>query len=164
MMRLVYWPDERLMKRCVEVAKVTSEILELIKQMRAVADRDQGIGLAANQVGLDMRVCLVQFYPGESLTALINPVIVNRSKRKILFSEGCLSFPGLMVPVTRHYFVDVEYLDEQGELCVERLDGLGAVCLQHELDHLDGITFLRRLKPRQRKRALGSWRHPFDKG
>ncbi len=163
-MRLVYWPDERLMKRCREVAKVTPELLGLIKQMREVAERDQGIGLAANQVGLDMRVCLVQFYPGESPTTLINPVIVHRSKRKILFSEGCLSFPGLYIPVARHYSVDVEYLDEEGKEQVERLDGLGAVCLQHEVDHLDGITFLRRLKPRERKQALRLWKHPFDKG
>ena len=125
--------------------------------MRVVAEQEGGVGLAANQVGLEDRVCLVQLRPGEDLTALINPVIDKKSSERAVFNEGCLSFPNLFIPVLRYATVDIEYIDEAGHRQHDRLEALGSICFQHELDHLNGITFLDRLTTEQRKHALSVW-------
>lgn len=99
----------------------------------------QGLGLAANQVGLPYRMFALNM--GEKIWSLINPVIVERSVIRSKFDEGCLSFPGLFLKVGRSESVTVEFYAANGKKLVQQFDGLTATCVQHEIDHLDGICF-----------------------
>ncbi len=160
-MRVVYWPDERLTQPTRAVSLSDSEELDALEaDMRHAMEEERGIGIAATQVGSDLRACLVKLDlrgPGE---LMINPKITGRSKRAILGEEGCLSFPGLQLRVWRHEWVDVSWVDKEGNHREKRVNGLAGVCVQHEVDHLEGKTFLDRIKRKDRKAALRRWNPP----
>jgi len=160
-MQIVYWPDERLLRRTRAVKLTDSkELTELEGVLRRVMEEEYGIGIAAPQVGSELRVCLVKLNLNHPAELLINPEITGRSKRMTLGDEGCLSFPGLHLRVWRHEWVDVAWVDGDGNQREERVNGLPGVCVQHELDHLEGKTFLDRIKKRERKDALRRWHPP----
>jgi peptide deformylase len=116
----------------------------------------KGVGLAANQVGLATRVCVVETDEDHSY-ALVNPVIVERDTAVLKEEEGCLSIPDIYADVERSARVVVEALDEDGQS--RRVEGTGllARALQHEIDHLDGILFLDRVGPIKRRFLLRDW-------
>ena len=99
-----------------------------------------GIGLAANQVGIDARIFVMKTQAGEYLT-VINPEILKYSSETVTFQEGCLSFPGLSLGVTRPATVEAAFLDKYANSCIMSFEGVDAICFQHEYDHLSGITF-----------------------
>ena len=99
----------------------------------------EGLGLSANQCGINKRVCCVNM--GDKVWILFNPVIINRSPVPSTFSEGCLSIPGLYIKVPRSSSVTVRFQAIYGEFIEQKFDGLSAICVQHEIDHLDGIRF-----------------------
>ena len=99
-----------------------------------------GIGLAAPQVGILKRLIVIDLQDGTGLRELVNPVITNKEGSQI-FTEGCLSVPNFEGDVERAEYVEVEYTDGRGQRQFLKADGLLAVCLQHEMDHLDGILF-----------------------
>ena len=116
-----------------------------------------GVGLAAPQVGLSQRFVLVDPSAGETndgLVAMANPRVVWRSAETELQDEGCLSLPGVWLPVTRAVACDVEYLDLQGGLRSMRCTGFQARIVQHEVEHLAGVTMLSKVGPLTRKIAL----------
>jgi peptide deformylase len=117
----------------VNAAVIEREMLEL---MRA----SKGIGLAGNQVGLLRRVFVMQLQDGREI-GCFNPWIMLGDNDKIEGNEGCLSFPNLWLKVARHNKITASYLDNTGKPCIIELEGLDARCFQHELDHLDGVTF-----------------------
>ena len=107
-------------------------------------DKLQGLGLSANQVGLDVRVCALNM--GKETWTLFNPEIIERSEElNTEFSEGCLSYPGLFLKIPRHKTIKVRFQAIGGQFVEQELTGLTAVCLQHELDHLDGIVYTDRV-------------------
>jgi len=160
-MRIVYWPDERLLLQTRAVKLTDSvELAELEDELRRVMEEEHGIGIAATQVGSDLRVCLVKLDLNKPAELLINPRITGRASRLVLGDEGCLSFPGLHLRVWRHEWVDVAWTDGDGNQREERVNGIPGVCVQHELDHLEGKTFLDRIKKRERKDALRRWNPP----
>ncbi|HHH12492.1 MAG TPA: peptide deformylase [Candidatus Moranbacteria bacterium] len=110
---------------------------EMIRKMRS---RD-GIGLAAPQIGSPWRLCVLEVLPEHKSSPLvcINPVIVKASRELVMGEEGCLSLPGVFLPVVRAAKVKVRYRDLTGKSRVVEADGLLAVALQHEIDHLDGV-------------------------
>jgi peptide deformylase len=118
-----------------------------------------GIGLAAPQVGRSIRVLVMDVggyddeeeEPTRDLLVLINPEIVWASEEKRLFDEGCLSVPDFSAEVERPAQVHVKALDREGNERVIECDGLRAVCVQHEMDHLDGITIADRVSPLKRQ-------------
>jgi peptide deformylase len=120
-------------KNHVNAAVIEQEMLEL---MRA----SNGIGLAANQVGLLRRVFVMKLADGREI-GCFNPWIMFGDNDKIEGDEGCLSFPNLWLRVKRHNKITAAYLDNTGKQCIIELEGLDARCFQHELDHLDGVTF-----------------------
>ena len=108
----------------------------------------KGLGLAANQIGITKRFFAIgheSFDVFKKPAIIYNPVLVNAEEEQELGQEGCLSFPGVWVQVNRSRAVMVRYQNNKGEFLLSRLEGLEARCFQHELDHLDGITFNKRV-------------------
>jgi len=102
-------------------------------------DKLQGIGLSANQVGLPWRVCAVNM--GEEIWTMFNPEIIERSHTVTDYQEGCLSYPGLYLKLQRPDYIKVRFQAVNGQYIEQEFNGLTAVCVQHEIDHLDGIMY-----------------------
>ena len=135
-----------LRRKCEEVEKITPEIKKLVLNMEEIMKRNQGIGLAANQVGILKRIIVAQLNLRNSkTTVLINPKIIRRSKEKETREEGCLSFPNIYLDIKRTKEIIVEALDVNNRKIKIKAKGLGARVFQHEIDHLNGITFLNKL-------------------
>ena len=114
--------------------------------LKELTESENGIGLAANQIGINKRVCVVNV---KEPLVLINPRIVERSEEQFVFAEGCLSFPGKHVRTGRHVSVIVETDNHEGKLSFSAEsedvnDAFECACVQHEIDHLDGITMFDR--------------------
>ena len=104
----------------------------------------QGLGLAANQIGITKRFFAIgheSFDVFKKPAIIYNPVLVFADEEQELGQEGCLSFPGLLLQISRPRIIMVRYQNNKGEFLLSRLEGLEARCFQHELDHLNGITF-----------------------
>ena len=143
-LEIVVYPDERLPKKSVPVAEVNDGVRELIDDMAETMYVAPGIGLAANQVGVNQRVIVVdvEYSDGPpNLIALVNPEIVER-EGKITWEEGCLSFPEVHEEILRSERLKVKALNRDGEPLEIAAEGLLAVALQHEMDHLDGVLLI----------------------
>ena len=121
-----------------------AEVQKIIPEMIRVMEKENGVGLAAPQVGLSVRLCLVQ--DENQVHVLINPQITAKSTKKIMMEEGCLSFPGTFCPISRPESVKVRFLDESGVEKKLKAGGILARAIQHEIDHLDGILIIDRAK------------------
>jgi peptide deformylase len=148
---IVAYPDERLRQISEPVEAITPEIIDLAKMMVATMRERQGIGLAAIQIGVPLRVIVVQVDATEAPVAMINPEILARSDGEVTTPEGCLSIPGLTVDVPRAAAIDLRYTDLAGKTHELRLDSMPAICVQHELDHLDGRLIIDRLSRLKRQ-------------
>lgn len=137
-------PSAILRKPSEEVsleALATQEIQTLIDDLLETMKVENGVGIAAPQIGVHKRIIIVD--DGMGAQAYINPKIVGRSLRKGHFiEEGCLSIPGIWGFVTRHKAVKVRALNREGDIVTLKVSGLGSVVFQHEIDHLDGILFI----------------------
>lgn len=114
--------------------------VETEQEMLGLMKSFGGIGLAANQVGILRRVFVMKLEDGREL-GFFNPEITEHESDPIEGDEGCLSFKNLLLKVKRYGKISARYLDNTGKQCIIELEGLDARCFQHELDHLDGITF-----------------------
>jgi peptide deformylase len=151
--------DPVLREKATPVGQVTEDIRTLIADMFETMYAEEGVGLAAPQVGIGARVIVVD--PQDEKTtpfALINPQIVTFSDDVDRAEEGCLSIPGLKEIVERPVAVRVEALDRDGQPTVIEADGFVARILQHEVDHLDGILFFDRVSALKRKMLLSKWK------
>jgi peptide deformylase len=149
-------PDPRLRMKAQPVVKVDDEIRELLQRMLAVVQTQDAVGLAANQVGILKRLVVIDFGPEVHPRPLlmVNPEIISRSTETAEFDEGCLSIPGVYVTVRRHKEVRVKYLDPQNQIQELSAEDLLADCLQHEIEHLDGILSIDHLSPLKRMFVL----------
>ncbi len=123
---------------------LAKDVQELILNMIETMHTNSGVGLAATQVGSDLRLCVVEVE--ETPYVLINPRITAKSTKKVLSEEGCLSFPGVFFPISRSNEVQVRYLNQTGKAKKTKANGLLARAFQHEIDHLDGILIIDRVK------------------
>ncbi|HHW32214.1 MAG TPA: peptide deformylase [Clostridiaceae bacterium] len=130
--------EEVLRKRCKEIDVINDKILTLLKDMADTMYENDGVGLAAPQVGILKRAVVIDV--GEGLLELINPVIISQ-EGEVVDAEGCLSIPGIYGEVKRPQSVVVEALNPKGEKITVKGEGLLARALCHEIDHLDGILF-----------------------
>ena len=138
-------PDPFLRKVVKDVSDPTSaKIKQLIEDMKLTMVQEDGIGLAAIQVGVDARVIIVETKDGA--IPFINPVITKRSEETELNNEGCLSVPGAYAPVRRSTSIVVESLDTAGNEIIHDAYGLFARVIQHEVDHLNGILFIDKIE------------------
>ena len=131
--------DSVLKKQSEEVTKIDRTIKKLLSDMSETLYHADGVGLAAPQVGVSLRVVVIDV--GEGLIELINPVIVEKSEL-VTDTEGCLSVPGVYGEVERYNHVTVEALDRHGKKVQLNGSGLLARAFQHEIDHLNGILFI----------------------
>jgi len=159
-MEICTWPDEVLAAKAAHVGELTPELDALIEGMIETMYESDGVGLAAPQVGEPIRlICVDPTGPKVrgDLRVLINPEIVERGDEEVDSEEGCLSCPELSVKVKRNKRVKVKALDREGREVVIDTDEFLAIVLQHEIDHLDGVTLADRLgrlkKTMYRKRA-----------
>jgi len=132
-----------LKKKSKAIKKITPDIKKLIKDMTETLHAAPGVGLAAPQVGQSVRLILVDV--GEGLTVLINPKLTKKSGKQEMI-EGCLSLPGLRAPIERYAHIFVEGLNRSGEKVKIEAHGLFSTVIQHEMDHLDGILCIDRVK------------------
>lgn len=142
--------DDILSKKSKEVENIDDKIKELSQDMLETMYKNDGVGLAACQVGILKRIIVYDYLYVEedgkkSPMVMINPVIKNRSKSMVIVEEGCLSFPDEYKEVKRHEKVTVEYTDLDGKRKTLHAKDLEAVVIQHETDHLDGVVFLDRV-------------------
>jgi len=140
---IITYPDPILRKKNKKIKDPTDpKIKKLIFDMLDTLEANNGLGLAAPQVGENLRLCVIKI---ESKTfILINPEIVSKSLRKEIMEEGCLSFPGEFIPIKRSKKVKVHAETKEGEKIEIEAEGMFARALQHEIDHLDGTLFIDR--------------------
>lgn len=150
---ILRYPDPRLHTVARPVAAVDDRIRALVKDMFETMEAAQGIGLAATQVDVHERLIVMDVSEDRSQPrVLINPEIVARSAETALGDEGCLSVPQIFDKVERAARVTVRFLDEHGQPHTLEAEGLLAVCIQHEMDHLQGKVFVEYLSPLKRNR------------
>jgi len=157
---ILRYPDPRLHKVAKPVAVVDDRVRQLVRDMADTMYAAPGVGLAATQVDVHERIIVIDVSENhDTLRVLINPEILWQSDEQQVYEEGCLSVPGIYDEVQRAARVKVRALDEQGKSCEFDAEGLLAVCVQHEIDHLDGKVFVEylsqlkqgRIKTRLRK-------------
>lgn len=160
-LHLRYMGEDVLTQKAELVKKITPETEKLAHEMLSLMYKEEGCGLAAPQIGERLRLVVIDcaYNPSQNTSknpyVLINPEIVEASDETASESEGCLSFPGLSVEIERPVRVVVEAKNLKGELLrYEAESSLLARCLQHEIDHLDGITMLDHLGPIARMKAI----------
>ena len=142
---ILHWPDERLHKVAKPVETINDEIRRLVEDMAQTMYAAPGIGLAAPQVAVHKRIIVVDAAaPGDKPAPyrMANPEIVWASDDVAAHEEGCLSFPDQYAEVARPNRVRVRYLDHENEIRELEADGMLATCIQHEMDHLDGVLFV----------------------
>jgi peptide deformylase len=151
------YPDPVLRMEARPIEDFDDDLVRLVDRMRELMKDANGVGLAANQVGVLRRVFV--FSPEEDVVAvLVNPELARKSKEVDVDDEGCLSMQGIAIPVERPVSVRIEGRNERGEDVAFDLEGLAARIAQHELDHLDGTLILDRTTPEGRREALGALR------
>ena len=151
---ILRYPDERLHTVAQSVESVNGEIRQLIEDLAETMYAAPGVGLAATQVDVHKRVIVIDVSEThDQLLVLINPTIVE-SRGVSEFEEGCLSVPGIYERVERAEWVKVRALDRKGEPSEIEADGLLAVCIQHEMDHLLGKVFVEYLSRLKQSRIL----------
>lgn len=159
MLTLVPHNDPILSKVCARVEAVTEEVQSLAADMVAFLPEVGGVGLAAPQIGKDLRLFVVDIWwtgsgSTENALVFINPEVKELTTQTAKRDEGCLSFPGIHEYITRCAEVEVTALGVDGEPFTMRASGLLGAAIQHETDHLNGITFLKRMGTLSRRLAM----------
>lgn len=145
---ILRYPDPRLKKVASPVTRFDDQLVKLTKDMAETMYDAPGVGLAATQVDVHKRVIVVDVSEDHSdLKVFVNPEIVQASEETKPYEEGCLSVPGIYEKVDRPETVRIKAFDEKGNPFEMDCEGLMAVCIQHEIDHLDGKVFVEYLSP-----------------
>jgi peptide deformylase len=147
-MQLILYPDNFLSQQVdtVDLEKIDFDPKELKKEMVDFMLQQNGVGLSANQIGLNAQIFVIGDKEDNS-SIFINPVVLQHTKDKIIDTEGCLSFPNIFAQVKRPKEILVEYYDENLELKRDHITGYSVKVFLHEWDHLQGITFKDRVSP-----------------
>ena len=165
-LEILKFPDSRLRRKCTPVEKVTDDLVQLADDMLETMYAAHGLGLSAIQVNHFVRLLTAdtrtlqssenERYEGTEMgqyekeiaqpVVLFNPEIISKSGG-IIFKEGCLSFPSYYADVKRSAVIEVRGMDKSGKMVTIKTDGVLAVCIQHEIDHLDGKLFIDHLSP-----------------
>ena len=142
--KIITEPNTLLRKISEPVEKIDNNLKSFMKDMIETMYEAPGIGLAAVQLGILRRVIVIDISKDENKNPLfiVNPKILNISKEKTIYEEGCLSLPGHFAEIERPAECTLEYLDFNGKKKKLKANGLLATCIQHEIDHLDGILFI----------------------
>ncbi len=155
--KIVRYPAKILKEPTLKVDNIDDRIRSVVNDMIDTLKKEEGVGLAANQIGEPLSIMVIDTTHREGeegfKDVLINPTLLG-AEGEIVYEEGCLSFPGLFVEVKRARKVGVSYIDLEGREREREFEDFLAVVFQHEYDHLNGITFVDRLKGLKRRMAL----------
>ena len=159
MLQMKLCGDLVLREKCAPVTEITPDVLDIMNEMVGMMRDQNGVGLAAPQVGHLKRFLVMMDPDTETVFKMINPKIITRSAALCTMAEGCLSVLGpdnlpVYANVTRPQSVDVEWTDENGKPMAAHMSGLPARIVQHETDHLDGILFIDYLSPVRREMVM----------
>ncbi|MCW8898132.1 MAG: peptide deformylase [Flavobacteriales bacterium] len=170
---IVAYGDPVLRKETEEIDANYPDLKQLIADMFETMYHSKGVGLAAPQIGLPIRLFIVDAAgfneDGEApelegfKRVFINPIIIEEKGKEWKFEEGCLSIPGIREEVSRKPELTIEYYNENFELVEEKLDGLGARVVQHEYDHIEGVLFIDKINP-LKKQLIKSRLNAITKG
>ena len=143
--QIIIEPDPILRKKSDDLEKVDNELRKLMDDMLETMYAAPGIGLAAVQIGILKRLVVIDVSKEENKKNpifLVNPKIKFKSEKTSIYEEGCLSLPGHFAEIERPSACHIDYIDYNGEEKSLKADGLLATCIQHEIDHLDGVLFI----------------------
>ena len=170
---IVVYPDKRLKLISKEVKSFDAQLHTLLDDMYDTMRAKNGVGLAAIQVGVDVRALIINIplednegehdQPKENTLEMINPVIIEKEGSK-KFQEGCLSIPGFYEDVERAKHVKIEYFDRDGNKQIIEDDDFLAIAMQHEMDHLEGKVFIEKLSYMKRKKFEKEWKRKQKEG
>ncbi len=156
-LKIVEYPDKKLRQKSVEIKNFDAKLHSLLDAMYPMMMNTNGIGLAAIQVAQPIRALILNIpdedgeQPKENLLEIINPVMVKQDGETV-YQEGCLSVPQFYEDVKRHETITINYQDRDGNTHTLDADGLLAIAIQHEMDHLEGILFIDKLSYARRKK------------
>ena len=154
---IIVLPDKRLRLKSKPVPRIDGDIRKLVEDMFETMYKAPGIGLAAIQVGVPVRLVVMDLSKKETEfepRVFVNPEIVSPSEEKSTYEEGCLSIPDVHEDVERPARVKVKYLDLDGNAHEDDAEGLFATCIQHEVDHLNGVLFIDHISKLKRDRII----------
>jgi len=166
---VLIYPDRRLKQTSTDVKNFDSKLHALLEDMKETMYKNEGIGLAAIQIGVAKNVLVINLaneegeQSPENLVEVINPVILD-AEGSITYQEGCLSVPTVYEDVTRKESIRVRYFNRDGEMIEKDLEGLMAIAFQHELDHLQGHLFIEKLSYLKRKKFEKEWKKKLKEG
>jgi peptide deformylase len=170
---IVVYPDKRLKLISKEVTAFDGVLHDLLDDMYETMRARNGVGLAAIQVGVDIRALIINVpleeedgehdQPKENTLEMINPVIIEQDGSEV-FQEGCLSIPGVYEDIERAKHVKVEYFDREGKKHTIEDDDFLAIAMQHEMDHLEGKVFIEKLSYIKRKKFEKEWKRKIKEG
>ena len=160
---ILTFPNSLLRKKAKPIKIIDNELKDLIVNMTDTLKQAQGVGLAANQVGVLKRLCIIKSSPDEDYKAYINPEIIKKTGTRFV-NEGCLSFPEYNGIVKRSISITARYLDETGGKIKITADEFLSQALEHEIDHLNGILFIDHLKEHEKlvKNGMDDGHHNHD--
>lgn len=161
LLKILYYGDPILRKHCEPVTEITEEIRKLAKDMIDTMDKNNGIGLAAPQVGHNIRMFVLRNYifaedgnwTLSDPKVYINPKLTSPGENTLVDTEGCLSLPGIRLKVVRPDKITVEAMDLEGRTFVEEIEGYNARVRMHENDHINGVLFIDRVDVNTRKKV-----------
>lgn len=151
MLNIVHYPHPALTTKCEEVTIFNDDLKTITNEMLGTMKRHHGIGLAANQVNINKYLFVMSIDNTDYI--FINPKIVDISNSLIDYTEGCLSFPNISQKTRRAEFIKLSWQDIDGQFHEQEFFSLSAICIQHEIEHLNGKTFLDLLSPLKKKFA-----------
>ncbi len=166
---ILVYPDKRLKEISEDVESFDEELHTLLDDMYETMIAKEGIGLAAIQVGIPLNALIINLadeegnQKREDLIEVINPKIIKANGKEV-YQEGCLSIPGFYEEIERAKEVTVEYFDRFGNKITKDLDGLLAIAMQHEMDHLKGRLFIEKLSYLKRKKFEKEWKKKLKAG
>ena len=152
LLKIIRYPNPVLRKKCRAIKRIDSKISKLIDDMIETMHEAPGVGLAAPQVGENIKLIVIDI--GEGAFPLINPKITKKNKTLQTYEEGCLCFPGIVGEVSRPSEIVVEGQDKKGKKTIIEAQGFLSTVLQHEIDHLEGIVFIDRVKDKTTLREV----------
>lgn len=155
---LVYFPDPALATPCAEITEFDASLQALADDLFETMQAAPGVGITAAHLGIARRLAVLDLEALGGRRDYVNPEILWSSNEVMAHAEGSVSMPGATETVVRPRAITLRYRDLQGEIHEETLDGFAAICLQHEIDQLNGIFWLQRLSRLKRDRLVRKWR------
>lgn len=156
--RILRYPDPGLFRVCSAVTSFDSALSELADDLLETMRAAPGVGITAAHIGVDQRIFVLELSKQDGVRVYVNPVILECDAGTIIFNEGSVSMPGVIEEVERPKSVRLRYQDLTGAMHEEEAHGFHAVCIQHEIDQLDGIFWLQRLSRLKRERLVTKWK------